>query len=184
MADENRQEYYLDLMKRIVDEEREALGEETALKWARKTPLRINADGEITGFYGKGEETVEILRSYTEHQEFYLECLQKILDKMTDIFGRKIGQKYARQAPLEITPDGEIKAYYGTGRNALQNLINQYELYMGEETANEKIRSALSDVEGSKVELLPEEVRPQEEEESQGSDEGFISSIISKMKNL
>lgn len=184
MSDENRQEYYLDLMKRIVDEEREALGEETALKWARKTPLKINSDGEITGFYGKGEETVEILRSYTEHQEFYIECLQKILDKMTSIFGRKIGQKYARQAPLEITPEGEIKAYYGTGRNALQNLINQYEIYMGEETANKKIRSALSDVSSEKVELLPEEVQPRKEERTGEDETGLLTKIISKMKNL
>jgi len=181
MDDENRQEYYLDLMKRIVDEEREVLGEEIALKWARKTPLKINADGEITGFYGKGEETLEVLRSYTEHQEFYLNCLQSILDKMTDIFGRKIGQKYARQAPLEITPDGEIKAYYGTGRNALQNLINQYEIYMGEETANKKIRNGLSEVSSKKTELLPEEVQPREES---GDEKGFLSEIISKMKDL
>lgn len=180
MSEENRQEYYLKVMERIVEDEKDALGEEVALKWARKTPLKINAEGEITGFYGKGEDAVDILRSYTEHQEFYLDCLQTILDKVTHIFGRKIGQRYARQAPLEITPEGEIKAYYGTGRNALQTLINQYESYMGEQTANSKIRKALSDTPEDKHELLPEEIRPGNNTDSSG----ILDRIASELNTL
>lgn len=181
MPEENRQEYYLDVMARIVEKEKEALGEEVALKWARKTPLKINADGEITGFYGKGEDAVEILRSYTEHQEFYLESLQSILDTVTDIFGRKIGHRYARQAPLEITPEGEIKAYYGTGRNALETLMRQYESYMGEQTANSKIRKALKDVDEDKYDLLPEEIRPGYQKDTGGS---ILDRIVSSIKSL
>lgn len=166
-------------MERIVEEEKDALGEEIALKWARKTPLKINSDGEITGFYGKGEDAVEILRSYTEHQEFYLNCLQTILDTVTNIFGRKIGHRYARQAPLEITPDGEIKAYYGTGRNALETLVNQYESYMGEQTANSKIRKALKDIPKDKYELLPEEIQPKKKNKDGDS---LLDRVISKLK--
>ncbi|MFT4868792.1 MAG: hypothetical protein ACI83Q_000402 [Colwellia polaris] len=180
MGEDNRQEYYLDVMARIVEKEKEALGEEVALKWARKTPLKINSEDEITGFYGKGEDAVEILRSYTEHQEFYLECLQKTMDAVTDLFGEKIGQRYARQAPLEITPEGEIKAYYGPGRNALQNLVTQYEEYMGDSTANSKIRNALEEVSEDKYELLPEEIRPEKEDDRNS----FLDNLISKIKTL
>lgn len=180
MAEENRQEYYLDVMERIVEKEKDALGEEVALKWARKTPLKINPEGELTGFYGKGEDAVEILRRYTEHQEFYIDCLQRIMDKVTAIFGRKIGQRYARQAPLEITPDGEIKAYYGTGRNALETLVNQYGNYMGDETAHSKIRKALQDMPKEKRELLPEDIQPKEKDDKGG---GIISALLSKINS-
>lgn len=180
MSEENRQEYYMDVLKRIVENEKDALGEEVALKWARKTPLKINEDGEITGFYGRGEDAVEILRKYTEHQEFYLDSIQKIIDTVTNIFGRKIGYRYARQAPLEITPDGEVKAYYGTGRNALQTLVNQYESYMGEATANSKMRSALKDIDTENRSLLPEEIQPKE---SSDNGDSFYSRILEKIKS-
>jgi hypothetical protein len=177
MEEENRQEYYMDAIKRIVDEEKEALGEKVALKWARKTPLKIDEEGEITGFYGKGEDAVEILRRYTEHQEFYLETIQKVVDKISDIFGQKIGYRYARQAPLEISPNGNVKAYYGTGRNALQNLVNQYETYMGDETADAKIRDALKDVPEDKQRLLPDEIQPRDDSDESSS---FLQKLLEK----
>jgi hypothetical protein len=178
MEEENRQEYYMNVLERIVDREKEELGEQVALKWARKTPLKVNENGEITGFYGKGEDAVEILRNYTEHQEFYLEAIQQVVDKFSNIFGQKISYRYARRAPLEITPEGKVEAYYGTGRNALQTLVNQYERYMGEQTSNSKIRKALKDTPEDKYELLPEEIQPKKK--NKGGN-GLLDRIASKI---
>ena len=176
--DEDRQEYYIESIQRIIDKQKEQLGEETAIKWARRAPIRIDADGEVQGFYGTGEDALETLRNYTEHEEFYLEAIESVIEEMSSFIGEDVGLKYARKAPLQIMPDGEVKAYYGTGRKALKILVGNYEDYMGKTVADQKIESAFSDVEDEKLDLIPEDVRPESSQEKESSSGGLISRIF------
>lgn len=158
---EDRQEYYLDMLKDIVDEQKEFLGPEVALKQARKAPLQIDSEGRVVGFYGKGENALDILQSYVEHQEFYLHVIRQILKSIQDFFGKKLAMGYARRAPLEVTPDGEVLAYYGKGRKALEIMMERFEEDIGKEAADDRMRSAMREIPEEKRELLPERIRPE-----------------------
>ncbi|MFB6182848.1 MAG: hypothetical protein ABEI78_02160 [Candidatus Nanohaloarchaea archaeon] len=179
-SDEERQEYYIDTIQDIVDEQKEKLGEETALKWVRRAPIQIDSDGNVTGFYGKGEDALETLREFTEHEEFYLTAIQQIIDHISNFMGEDIAYKFARKAPLQITPDGEVQAYYGTGRKALEILIDSYEDYLGDQVADSQIKDALKDIEIEEKQLIPERVRPGQNKDTQESSEslGFIKKIL------
>lgn len=181
-SEEDRQEYYLDSIQNIIDKQKEQLGEETAIRWARRAPIKIDPDGEVQGFYGNGEDALETLREYTEHEEFYLESIQSVIDTVSGFMGDDVGLKFARKAPLQIMPNGEVQAYYGTGRKALTILIENYEDYMGEAVADQKIKSALSDIDDEKRDLVPERVRPDKEDES--SSGGLISKIFGSSVNV
>ncbi|MFB6159282.1 MAG: hypothetical protein ABEJ95_06535 [Candidatus Nanohalobium sp.] len=176
-SEEDRQEYYTESIQDIIDKQKEQLGEETAIKWARRAPIKISPDGEVQGFYGKGEDALETLRDYTEHEEFYLEAIQSIIDTVSSFMGDDVGLKFARKAPLQIMPNGEVQAYFGTGRKALTILIENYEDYMGKSVADQKIKSALSDIDEDKRDLVPERVRPEKKSESDSSG-GLISKIF------
>lgn len=117
---------------------------------------------------------METLRDYTEHREFYIDCIQTVIDMFSRFLGEDISEGIARKAPLQITPRGHVNAYYGTGRKALLILKENYEDYMGESVADSKMKSALSDVDKSKREILPEDIRP--EDTVQG--ESFISRVL------
>ncbi|MDY6777999.1 MAG: hypothetical protein SVU32_04990 [Candidatus Nanohaloarchaea archaeon] len=173
--DEERQEYYLETIRDIVDEQKEYLGEETALKVAHQAPLNINAKGEVVDFYGRGEDAVAILRSFTEHQEFYLKTIRNIVDAIADFFGDQIALGYARSAPLEVNAEGEIEAYYGKGRQALEILVEQFENDIGREAADEQLRAALQDLSETKHQLLPERIRPRE----QGASRSLVDAVRS-----
>lgn len=166
--EENREEYYLETIQRIVDQQKEDLGEEVAIKWARRAPLRIDADGNVQDFYGKGENALETLRNYTEHEEFYLDALQAVIDSISNFMGKSIGVGTARKAPLQISPDGEVKAYYGTGRKALEILMDSYESYMGATVADTKMRNAIAQFDEENYDLVPENIRPKKESEKSG----------------
>lgn len=166
--EENREEYYLETIQHLVDQQKEDIGEEAAIKWARRAPLRIDANGNVQDFYGKGEDALETLRTYTEHEEFYLDAIQAIIDAISNFMGDDIGMGTARKAPLQITPDGEVQAYYGTGRKALEILMNSYEDYMGATVADTKMRNAISQFDEEKYDLVPEQIRPRKESEKSG----------------
>lgn len=172
----DRQEYYLGMIQDLVDEQKEFLGEQVALKQARRAPLQISNDGEVEDFYGSGEDALETLRDYTEHQEFYLNAIQAIVNQFSDMLGDDVAYKFARKAPLEIMPGGEIQAYYGKGRDALETLVEQFEEIWGEEVAHKKVRNAMeSSVEEENYELLPEYMTPS------GEDNGVIGQIIKQV---
>lgn len=174
---EDRQEYYIESIQGIIDDQKEQLGEQTAIKWARRAPIKISPEGEVQGFYGKGEDALETLREYTEHEEFYLEAIQSCIDTVSGFMGDDVGLKFARKAPLQIMPGGEVQAYYGTGRKALTILVENYEKYMGKSVADQKIKGALSDIDEDKRELVPERIRPESKEES-GSSGGFLGRFL------
>jgi len=54
-------EFYLSVIRGIMDKEKKMLGEKVALAKARKAPLQINPGGEIDDLYGKGDQAVDIL---------------------------------------------------------------------------------------------------------------------------
>lgn len=175
--DKDRQEYYLGMIQDLVDEQKEFLGEQVALKQARRAPLDISNDGEVKDFYGSGEDALETLRDYTEHQEFYLNAIQAIIDQFSNMLGEDVGYKFARKAPLEILPGGEVQAYYGKGRNALETLVEQYEEVWGQKVAHNKVQNAMeSGVNEENYELLPDYMRP---EENGG---GFFGQIVNQLK--
>ncbi|MFB6158943.1 MAG: hypothetical protein ABEJ95_04790 [Candidatus Nanohalobium sp.] len=165
---EDRQEYYKDTIEDIVEEQKDFLGEELALKQARQAPLSIDSEGNVEDFYGKGEDALEILRSYTEHQEFYLETIQRIVDNISNFFGQEMSLGYARKSPLEVTPEGEVKAYYGKGRKALNILVENLEQDIGKEAADKRIKRELDDLSDDEKKLLPENIRPQPSGEKKG----------------
>ncbi|MFB6115845.1 MAG: hypothetical protein ABEK04_06200, partial [Candidatus Nanohalobium sp.] len=108
------------------------------------------------------------LRSYTEHQEFYLETIQTIIDNISNFFGKQMALGYARKAPLEVTPEGEVKAYYGKGRKALEILAEEFENDIGKEAADQRIKNALDDLPDEKKKLIPEKIRPEESTDNGG----------------
>ncbi len=177
-SDGERQEYYLSNIRDIVEEQKDFLGEQVALKQARRAPLDINEDGEVEDFYGSGENALETLRDFTEHQEFYLNAIQSIIEEFSHMLGEDVAYRYARKAPLEILPGGEVQAYYGKGRNALETLVEQYEEVWGEDVAHRKVRNAMKDsVPEEKYELLPEYLTPSEQ------DKGILGQIVSQLRN-
>lgn len=155
-----RQEYYLASIRDIVEEQRDLFGDDIALKQAHQAPLKIDEDSNVTGFYGRGEDALAILRSFTEHQSFYLEVIQAIINRISTLFGQRIALGYARQSPLEIAPEGHVKAYYGKGRQALTILMEQIESDLGNQVADNQMRSALREKTLKQQELLPDDIRP------------------------
>lgn len=176
-GEDGRQEYYLGTIQDIVNEQKDFLGERVALKQARRAPLDINNNGEVENFYGSGEDALETLREFTEHQEFYLNAIQSIIDQFSEMLGEDVSLKFARKAPLEIMPGGEVQAYYGKGKDALETLVAQYEGVWGEEVAHRKVQNAMNNsIEEENYELLPKYLTPSNE------DKGMIGQIISQLK--
>lgn len=100
-----------------------------------------------------------------DNREFYLRAVKIVVDRFEQLLGKKVAMKYARKAPLEISPDGEITGYYGEGRKALEILGEQYEEAWGEEVAYRKIRRSFGkEMDESEIDLLPDSMAPREKE--------------------
>ncbi|MFB6076836.1 MAG: hypothetical protein ABEK12_01750 [Candidatus Nanohaloarchaea archaeon] len=95
----------------------------------------------------------------------YLDILQHMIDAMAEFVGDKVALKYARQAPLDIDPDGTVNDFYGEGGQAVSILLGKYEDYMGASVADARLRSALRDLPEDRHDLLPERIRPGQEED-------------------
>lgn len=55
------EEFYLPIIRQIVDKQKTMLGDKVALGRARKAPLTISPDNEIEEFFGDGKQAVDIL---------------------------------------------------------------------------------------------------------------------------
>lgn len=88
----------------------------------------------------------------------YLALMQRIIEEMRGFLGAKAALKVARKAPLTIDADQNVQSYYGTGENALQILIEQYENYLGRTVADNRIRKAVNGTDHTK--LLPDRLKP------------------------
>lgn len=89
-----------------------------------------------------------------------MDTLQMIVDRFARLFGRKAALQYARQAPLEISPDGTIDTYYGEGKQAIDILLQQYEDVMGKDVTDKHVRNAMRSLDDSYHDLIPERIRP------------------------
>lgn len=90
----------------------------------------------------------------------YLALLRRIVESMTELVGEQYALRYARKAPLDISADGTVTAYYGTGEKALDILITRYEGFLGETVADSRIKKEMADLDQDDRALLPERVRP------------------------
>jgi len=58
-------DFYLDVFRSIIESQKNLVGEDVALKQARRAPLEIDRNGDINDFYGKGEDSLEtLIRQY------------------------------------------------------------------------------------------------------------------------
>lgn len=76
---------YLRMAREIVDTFRSFAGDTIALHAARRAPLAIDHEGEITDYYGRGEEAVRIL-----------------VQQYEDMVGEEMAHLKARQAIRRI----------------------------------------------------------------------------------
>ncbi len=60
--DDNK-DFYLSLIRDLVADQEQMLGKQVALQKARAAPLEIDKEGDITDYYGKGENVMETLVS-------------------------------------------------------------------------------------------------------------------------
>lgn len=54
-------EFYLEAIRTVMDNIGRFFGYDSAITYARKAPLKIDSDGDLTGFYGDGYDTLDIL---------------------------------------------------------------------------------------------------------------------------
>lgn len=87
--DQKNHDQYLSIFETVLDSQRQLLGDKVALKYARKTSLEINPDGELTGFYGDGESVLEIL--VQQYEDVWGE----------EVADRKIGRELKAELPEE-----------------------------------------------------------------------------------
>lgn len=62
------EEFYLPIIKKIVDKQKAMLGDKVALGRARKAPLTINRNNNVEEFFGDGQQAVNIL--VNQYEEF------------------------------------------------------------------------------------------------------------------
>lgn len=180
-----RKEYYLSMIRKIVDDQKELLGERAALKQARRAPLHVNKDGEIVDFYGSGKKALETLRQFTEHQELYLKLVREIVSTFKAFLGEKTALTKARKAPLFIDKDGNVSAYYGNGRNAINILTTQFESVLGDRVAHRKIRSVVQHtVPEAQWDLLPGRIRPEKTETTGAADRTLINWLKQRIDSV
>lgn len=96
-----------------------------------------------------------------ENREIYLQAIRVVVSEFEVMLGKKTARKYARKAPIELNPEGEVKSLYGKGEDAFRLLVDQYEKVWGEQVALRKVRSAIDDefVE-EQIEEMPERYQP------------------------
>lgn len=80
----DEKEFYLNLIREIVDDQRNMIGNKVAMQKARASPLEIDKDDEITGFYGRGENV-----------------LNTISDKYGEVWGEKVARRKMRRTVRE-----------------------------------------------------------------------------------
>jgi hypothetical protein len=112
----------------------------------------------------------------TEGEEIYLRAIEAIVEAFEELLGEETAYSYARKAPLQITPDGEIESFYGERSDALDLLVEQYQELWGDEVALRKVRRALrEEFEQEELEMLPD--RYVEERNSSGLFDRVVSAV-------
>jgi hypothetical protein len=98
MAEDSRTEaetadngqFYVDMIQATIYGFAELLGGKTALTHARRAPVNITPDGQVTGYYGKGDEAFDVLvRQYES------------------VFGREVADRKVRNMLADTVADEE-----------------------------------------------------------------------------
>lgn len=101
--------------------------------------------------------------------QFYIDVIQRTVYGFAEIFGEKVALENARKAPLNITVDGQVTGYYGSGKEAFDMLVQQYESMFGKDVADRKVRNMLhGTVSKDEKHLLPERLQPEKPVEKTG----------------
>lgn len=110
-------------------------------------------------------------------KDFYLDTIRKVVEQQKELLGDDVALMKARQAPLEIDKDNEVKDFYGQGEDTLETLVDQYGEVWGDQVARRKVRRTVKEsVPEERYELLPDYLRPREDEE------GVLGRVISQLK--
>lgn len=80
-----------EVMEAILNSQKEFVGDEQAIAAARKSPLRIDTEGNLTGYYGKKEIATELIL-----KSFY---------SQTGMPGIRYTKKYLEKNDLQL-PEG------------------------------------------------------------------------------
>lgn len=89
-AEENDDEFYIQLMERTIATFSLLLGEKTALIAARKAPITITPDNTITGYYGTGKRAFDVL-----------------IQQYESVFGSQMADRKVRNSIRDMVSDDE-----------------------------------------------------------------------------
>lgn len=108
------QDFYIDLQRSILDNVGSFFGYTHAVARARGSPLRIDADGDVTDFYGKGDLATEMLIQELE-QEFGSKVIDRrlrntLMDSTSD---RMAGLLPERVRETESSTEGFWETLFG-----------------------------------------------------------------------
>lgn len=101
------------------------------------------------------------LEKPTTDEDIYRTAIQAIIDSNKKSLGKKVALARARKAPITLSPEGEVKNYYGPGEEVITILSEQFESVWGKVIADKKIRKIIEqNVPKEEYEKFPDKVRP------------------------
>lgn len=98
-------EFYISLIKEIVADQSDMLGEKVAVQKARAAPLEIDKDDEITDYYGKGESVLQTLVAKYEEVWGTEVARRKVRDTVED----NVSEEKYELLPEYMIPEGDQK---------------------------------------------------------------------------
>jgi hypothetical protein len=146
-----------EIVRNIAIEE----GREIAREKARRAGVALDEHMNVKKVDGDASEIADDLEPAEDRREFYMEVSQEIIDSMEVLYGYQEIISLARETPLKVDQDGDIRGYYGPGRVALEILLEKVEEDVGKEPADSRIASRIEKKFGEeRDELLPTRVSP------------------------
>lgn len=103
-------EFYISLIKEVVADQSEMLGEKVAVQKARGAPLEIDKDDEITDYYGKGESVLQTLVGKYE-EVWGTEVARR---KVRDTVRKNVSEEKYELLPDYMIPEGDQKGILGS----------------------------------------------------------------------
>lgn len=102
-SDAEHDQFYVDVIQETIYGFAELLGEKTALMHARKAPINITPNGQVTGYYGRGREAFDML--ITEYESIFGE---EVADKkVRSILADSLSEEEKDLVPERVRPHNE-----------------------------------------------------------------------------
>lgn len=170
------EDQYLNKMRDLVQEAKQERSEREVVQEARKTPVNLTPEGEVEGYYGKGEQALQTLRNQlntgqavqrtssrkirgAKDKEEYLKEMSELVQRQIDKKGKEEVIERAMKTPVQVDPEGEVRGYFGRGENALQSLRRE----LTRKTADQQMKTKEEKEEKTEKEELKEEIEQLEE---------------------